>query len=56
LYDEQRAFVVWWQASVRDAGGDRQTAKALTLRDVNALSVADATKQTGITIGSERRE
>jgi len=41
-------FVGWWDASVQDAGGDRQSKKALFQTGNNALSVPQAEKKTSI--------
>jgi hypothetical protein len=40
--------VKWWDANVQDAGGDRQSSKALTGDAVNALSCPEAEKLTGM--------
>jgi transposase-like protein len=49
--EEQQAFLAWWDATVSDRGGDRQTqkGKALSSRGDNGLSVKEAIAKTGIT-------
>jgi hypothetical protein len=46
VIEEQRAFVAWWDANVRGAGG--KEAQAINTARRELISVTEATAQTGV--------
>jgi hypothetical protein len=45
---EQHKFVAWWGATVQNAGGDRQSKKALAGNTANGLPRKEAEHLTGM--------